>query len=33
MPRKYIGKKKKSCDLSALMNAVDAVKSGHEGFY
>lgn len=29
MPRKYIGKKKKTYDLSALMNAVDAVKSGH----
>ena len=29
MPRKYIRKKKKTCDLSALMNAVDAVKSGH----
>jgi hypothetical protein len=25
MPRKYIGKKKKTYDLSALMNAVDAV--------
>ena len=29
MPRKYIGKKKKTYDLSALMNDVDAVKSGH----
>jgi hypothetical protein len=29
MSRKYIGKNKKTYDLYALMNAVDAVKSGH----